>query len=107
MSKVLHLTVRERKLDGESVFEGVAQLEGGTPFKLTKSRSTETRFTTRSSLTQSATNFAKRFGLELDIASAAKANKATRGNKNGTATRSTTKRTRSQPTSLASDTVIV
>lgn len=66
MNKSLQLTVRQNKKDG--TFEGIAQLEGSTRFKLTKSRSDETRFTTRSSLTQSAKMFAKRFGLELKVA---------------------------------------
>lgn len=66
-TNVLNVTVRNRTKDGSEVYEGVAQLEGGTPFKLTKSRSADTSFTTRSSLTQSAKTFAKRFGLELNI----------------------------------------
>jgi hypothetical protein len=69
MSNSLQLTVRENKKDG--TFEGIGQLEGGTQFKLTKCRSEDTRFTTRSSLTQSARTFAKRFGLELSVATSA------------------------------------
>jgi len=110
MSKVLRLTVRERKQGGESTFEGVAQLEGGTSFKLTKSRSTETRFSTQSSLKQSASNFAKRYGLELNIDSmankptTAKSTSSKAGTKSGKAR---TKAKKSQPSSLASDSVIV
>ncbi len=81
MSKSLQVTVRESKKDG--TFEGIAQLEGGTSFKLTKSRSTDTRFSTRSSLTQSAKTFAKRFGLELDIAAKATAKAASKTATNG------------------------
>lgn len=106
MSNLLHFTVRERKLDNGSVYEGIVQLEGGTRFKLTKTKSTETRFTTRSSLTQSVNLFAKRFGLEIESASNAKTGaKASVKTKSGTKSRSTTKK--GQPTSLASDTVIV
>jgi hypothetical protein len=75
MSKSLQLTVRENKTDG--TFEGIAKLEGSTPFKLTKSRSENTRFGTRSSLTQSAKTFAKRFGLELNVATTATKKTAT------------------------------
>lgn len=109
-SKKLNVTVRERKQDGSSIFEGVAQLDGGTSFKLTKSRSDETRFTTRSSLTQSAGNFARRYGLELNLnsnatAKAAGQTTATNGKKSKTVSRSS-KRS-GHPTSLASDSVIV
>lgn len=70
MSNSLQLTVRENKKNG--TFEGIAQLEGSTRFKLTKSRSEDTQFSTRSSLTQSAKTFAKRFGLELSVATTGK-----------------------------------
>jgi hypothetical protein len=103
------LTIRERKQDGSSVFEGVAQLDGSTPFKLTKSRSTETQFTTRSSLTQSATNFAKRYGLELDVAAPATktATKAKATAKTGKAKSKTGGSRKSQPNSIARDSMIV
>lgn len=100
MSKSLQVTVRESKKDG--TFEAIAQLAGTTPFKLTKSRSDETRFTTRSSLTQSAKNFATRLGLELDIA--APATKTTTAAKTG---KTTTKgKTSATAKALASDSVI-
>lgn len=79
MSKSLQLTVRENKKDG--TFEGIAQLEGSTRFKLTKSRSEDTRFSTRSSLTQSAKTFAKRFGLELTVATTGKTTTTTKTGK--------------------------
>ena len=99
MNKTLNITVRESKRDGQTQFEGVAQLDGGTAFKLTKSRSTETRFTTRSSLTQSANNFAKRYGLKIRFDSNSKTG-------NATGSRTSTKSRTASKASIASDSVI-
>ncbi len=76
MSKSLQLTVRENKKDG--TFEAIARLEGSTSFKLTKSQSLETRFSTRSSLTQRAKKFANTFGLELVTTTSSKSKNKTK-----------------------------
>ena len=76
MSKnLLPVRIRESKKDGVSYYDGTVELAGVLPTKITKSRSRETKFSSRTTLTQSANSFAKRHGysgVDTDTAKSTK-----------------------------------
>lgn len=65
MSKTNDLLVKisKRTTNGVETWEGTANLPGVAPTKLTKARTNESRFSTRSALTSAAQKLAVRYGF--------------------------------------------
>jgi hypothetical protein len=63
MSKNLIVKITKRTADGVEAWEGTASLPGVRPSKIVKSKSDESKFSTRSALTSAAQRLATRYGF--------------------------------------------
>jgi hypothetical protein len=63
MSKNLTVKVTKRVTKGEESWEGTVNLPGVAPTKLVKSKTNESKFTTRNALTGAAQRLASRYGF--------------------------------------------
>ncbi len=63
MSNNLRVKITKRTTDGVESWEGTASLPGVKPTKLTKAKSNESKFSTRSALTSAAQRLADRYGF--------------------------------------------
>jgi hypothetical protein len=63
MSKNLLVKITKRTTKGIESWEGTANLPGVLPTKLTKSKTNESKFSTRSALTSAAQRLATRYGF--------------------------------------------
>ncbi len=63
MSKNLVVKISKRNNNGAEAWEGTVNLPGALPTKLAKSKTQESKFSTRSAVTAAAKNFATRYGF--------------------------------------------
>jgi len=63
MSKNLLVKITKRTTKGVESWEGTANLPGVQPTKLTKAKTNESKFSTRSALTSAAQRLATRYGF--------------------------------------------
>lgn len=64
MTTKLVCKITKKNVNGSDVFEGQVELQGAKPTKLTKAKTGETTFGSRSTVNNAAQKFAERHGFE-------------------------------------------
>src|SRR3954470_22562515 len=95
MNTKLVCKITKKTVEGSDLWEGQVSLQGAKPTKLTKSKTGETTFGSKSSLSASARAFAERLGFDsvefTDSATNKLANKESKPNKTRTQRKQTEK----------------